>query len=97
VVAVVAVVVVAVVVGGAEGAGRLGVSVQVAAFSTPAGPGWRWRIVNYAGEMVEESRESFPTITAAVSHGTKRLLQMNVVDNSVARPAYRTTSHLRRR
>jgi hypothetical protein len=47
--------------------------------------------------MVEESRESFPTITVAVSHGTKRLLQMNVVDNSVARPAYRTTSHLRRR
>jgi hypothetical protein len=65
--------------------------VQVAAFSTPAGPGWRWRIVNYAGEMVEESRETFPTITVAVSHGTKRLLQMNVVDNSVARPAYRTT------
>jgi len=47
--------------------------------------------------MVEESRETFPTITVAVSHGTKRLLQMNVVDNSVARPAYRTTSHLRRR
>jgi hypothetical protein len=71
--------------------------VHVMAFSTPSRPGWRWRIVNYAGEMVEESRETFPTITVAVSHGTKRLLQMNVVDNSVARPAYRTTSHLRRR
>jgi hypothetical protein len=95
VVAVAAGVVVAAVAGG--GAGRRAPRVQVAAFSTPAGPGWRWRIVNYAGEMVEESSESFPTITAAVAHGTKRLLQMNVVDTSVAGPVHRSTSHLRRR
>src|SRR3989442_1222645 len=28
---------------------------QVVAFSNPSQPDWRWRIVNYAGEMVEES------------------------------------------
>jgi len=71
--------------------------VQVAAFSTPAGNGWRWRIVNYAGEMVEESNESFATISLAVAQGTKRLIQMNVIDTSVAGPVHRSTSHLRRR
>ena len=81
----------------AGGAGRPAPGVQVAAFSTPAGPGWRWRIVNYAGEMVEESNETFPTITAAVAQGTKRLVQMTVVDTSVAGPVHRSTSHLRRR
>lgn len=86
-----------VVVVAAGGAGRRAPLVQVAAFSTPAVPGWRWRIVNYAGEMVEESNESFPTITVAVAHGTKRLVQMNVVDTSVAGPVHRSTSHLRRR
>ena len=35
---------------------------QVVAFSTPQDPLWRWRIVNYAGELVEESRDSFRTI-----------------------------------
>jgi len=80
-----------------EGAGRRRLLVQVAAFSTPAGSGWRWRIVNYAGEMVEESNESFPTISLAVAYGTKRLVQMNVVDTSVAGPVHRSTSHLRRR
>ena len=70
---------------------------QVAAFSTPAGNGWRWRIVNYAGEMVEESSESFATISLAVAQGTKRLIQMNVIDTSVAGPVHRSTSHLRRR
>jgi hypothetical protein len=70
---------------------------QVAAFSTPNDPSWRWRIVNYAGEIVEESRETFPTIASAVAHGTKRLVQMNVVDRSVAVRTHRSTSHLRSR
>jgi hypothetical protein len=70
---------------------------QVAAFSTPASPDWRWRIVNYAGEIVEESHETFPTIVSAVADGTKRLVQMNVVDNSVVARVSRSTSHLRRR
>jgi hypothetical protein len=35
---------------------------QVVAFSTPASPTWRWRIVDYAGQTVEESRETFTSI-----------------------------------
>ena len=70
---------------------------QVVAFSTPADPSWRWRIVNYAGEMVEESRDVFPTIASAVAQGTKRLVQMNGVDRSEPVRAYRSTSHLRHR
>lgn len=70
---------------------------QVAAFSTPASPGWRWRIVNYAGEIVEESRDVFPSIASAVAQGMKRLVQMNVVDRSEPVRGYRSTSHLRGR
>ena len=55
---------------------------QVAAFSTPDQPDWRWRIVNYAGEVIEESGQGFPSIAVAVAHGTKRLVEMNVVDRS---------------
>ncbi len=70
---------------------------QVAAISTPPDNFlWRWRIVNYAGEVVEESRETFPTIASAVEHGSKRLRQMDVVDNSVPyQPHGRSTRHLR--
>lgn len=57
---------------------------QVTAFSASACPEWRWRIVNYAGEMIEESHDTFPTIAAAVAEGTKRLVQMHVVDRSAA-------------
>jgi hypothetical protein len=70
---------------------------QVTAFSTPMDPNWRWRIVNYAGETLEESRETFPTIASAVAQGTKRLLEMNIVDRSVAVRSHRSTSHLRGR
>lgn len=66
---------------------------QVTAFSTPVNPSWRWRIVNYAGEMVEESRETFTTIAGAVAEGTKRLVQMNVVDTSEPVRGYRWSSH----
>jgi len=52
--------------------------------------GWRGRIVDYAGEMLEESRESYPTIAEAVAHGTKRLDQMNVVDRPAAPNLYRS-------
>ncbi len=70
---------------------------QVVAFSSPASPEWRWRIVNYAGEVVEESREGFPTISAAVANGTKWLIRMNVVDRSAPTRSWRSTSHLRSR
>jgi len=56
---------------------------------------WRWRIVNYAGEVIEESSETFVTIASAVAQGTKRLTQMNVVDNSQPVRTFRSTAHLR--
>ncbi|MGH7323123.1 MAG: hypothetical protein ACREJ9_00565 [Candidatus Rokuibacteriota bacterium] len=56
---------------------------HVYAFSTPQQAGWRWRIMNYAGEVVEESRESFPSIARAVAEGSARLERMNVVDRTV--------------
>jgi hypothetical protein len=58
--------------------------VQVSAVSTPESPGWHWRIVNYAGEIIEESRESFPTIADAVARGTGRLTEMDTLDRSDA-------------
>jgi hypothetical protein len=72
-----------------------GSAVQVLAFSTPEAPLWRWRIINYAGELVEESRETFPTIAGALEQGSKRLKVMNVVDNSVPASWHRSTRHLR--
>jgi hypothetical protein len=69
----------------------------VTAFATPSHPAWRWRIVNYAGEILEESRDGFPTISAAVAKGTKRLVQMNVVDRSSPVRRQRSTTHLRSR
>ena len=68
---------------------------QVLAFSTPHAPLWRWRIINYAGELVEESRETFPTIAGALEQGSKRLKVLNIVDNSVPVPSHRSTRHLR--
>ena len=66
------------------------------AVSTPEDNGrWRWRIVNYAGEIVEESRETFGTIGSAVEHGSKRLAQMDGVDNSVPYGHWRSTRHQR--
>jgi hypothetical protein len=55
---------------------------QVLAFSTTPSGGWRWRIVNYGGEMLEESRGEYPTIAAAVVQGRERLTEMNVQDIS---------------
>jgi hypothetical protein len=70
--------------------------VQVTAFATPEQPDWRWRIVNYAGEIVEESHDRFSSIAEAVAKGAKRLLQMNVVDRSASPPVGRWTSRRRR-
>ena len=69
---------------------------DVVAISIPSEDGWRWRIVNYAGEVVEESRNLFSTIKSAVTEGGQRLHEMNVTDVSRANP-YRGTSHLRTR
>ena len=70
---------------------------QVLAFTSPRHPDWHWRIVNYAGEIIEESHQAFATIAAAVAEGTKRLETLNIVDTSVATYGRRSTSHLRTR
>ena len=70
---------------------------QVAAVSVPGNPGWHWRIVNYAGDMVEESRETFPTISIAVAHGKQRHVEMDVADRSIPAPAHRPVPRLRGR
>jgi hypothetical protein len=67
---------------------------QVGAFSTPGSPDWRWRIVNYAGETIEESPKGFPTIALAMKDGRTRLLKMDV-DRSVPRAPYRSGAHFR--
>lgn len=69
---------------------------QVVAFSSPSRPEWRWRIVNYAGETIEESRDGFATIGAAVAKGAKRLGEMDVVDTSATISRRRWTSHSRK-
>jgi len=79
-----------------DSAGVGGKRVQVAAISTPQDASrWRWRIVNYAGEVVEESRDSFATIASAIEDGSKQLLRMNVVDHSVPYQPQRSTRRLR--
>jgi hypothetical protein len=71
---------------------------QVLAFSSPSRPDWRWRIVNYSGEMVEESYETFASIATAVTDGTRRMNELNVEDVSQRSYTYlRSTSHLRSR
>ena len=62
---------------------------QVIAFSNPTTPDWRWRIVNYAGEMVEESRETYPSIALAVADGNRRLRLVDGNDTSVRPSPYR--------
>ncbi len=58
---------------------------NVVAFSSPRRPDWRWRIVNYGGETVEESSMGFPTIAEAVAEGTERL--RHHADRDLADPA----------
>jgi hypothetical protein len=70
---------------------------QVIAFATATRPEWRWRIVDYAGETVEESSSVFPTIAAAVGAGAERLQKLDTVDRSVRVNPYRRTSYLRGR
>ncbi|MGH7390526.1 MAG: hypothetical protein ACREM3_13870 [Candidatus Rokuibacteriota bacterium] len=66
---------------------------QVTAISTPSEPRWRWRVVNYAGEIVEESRELFPTISIAIARGTEWLVKTQLVDRSAPVRHWRPASH----
>ena len=70
---------------------------QVIAIATPQRPDWRWRIVDYSGEMVEESYEVFPTIAAAVVAGAERLKKMDAVSPSPHVHPYRRPPYLRGR
>jgi hypothetical protein len=47
--------------------------VTAVAFSVPGKPGWRWRIVNYGGETIEESHSVFGTLALALDEGRGRL------------------------
>ncbi len=66
---------------------------QVFAVSTPTEPGWRWRIMNHAGEILEESTSSFPTIATAVAEGVRRMGTMNLIDRSVRPKPFGRGSH----
>jgi hypothetical protein len=47
--------------------------VNVFAFTSPRAPDWRWRIVDYGGETLEESATGFSTLAQAMAAGTERL------------------------
>jgi hypothetical protein len=47
--------------------------VNVVAVSTPRTADWRWRIVDGAGETIEESSMGFATIALAMAAGAERL------------------------
>ena len=46
---------------------------NVFAFTSPRAPDWRWRIVDYGGETLEESATGFSTLALAMAAGTERL------------------------
>jgi hypothetical protein len=54
----------------------------VTAVSTPAKPRWRWRITSYAGNVVDESRDEFTTIAAALQAGRTRAAEMDAPDET---------------
>jgi len=66
---------------------------QVAAIAKAQDRGWRWRIVNYAGEVIEESTDVFASIAAAVAQGSARLVTLNVVDRSEPTRPWRRGAH----
>jgi hypothetical protein len=60
--------------------------VNVVAFSTPSRPDWRWRIVDYNSQTLEESSSSYPSIAEAVAAGTARMHQQ--ADRDRQRPVW---------
>ena len=67
------------------------IQMNVLAVSTPGHPNWRWRIVGYYGEMVEESSASFPTIAQAVAEGRERLQRHTDRDAPIVRRPWART------
>ena len=70
---------------------------QVVAFATPSCPEWRWRLVNYAGDVVEESSRTFPSIAIAITDGTRRMNDLAADDSRRSPTYYRSTTYLRSR
>jgi hypothetical protein len=71
--------------------------VHVTAFSSPPSLDWRWRIAGADGELLAQSDHIFPTISAAVAHGTQRLIEMNAVNRREPDHRYRWSHHRRLR
>ena len=59
---------------------------QITAFNTPQDPSWRWRILNYAGEVVAESNQGFASIRDALVHGKERLATMDADQVQAVKP-----------
>ena len=53
---------------------------HVIAFSTPSRPSWRWRLISYAGDIVEESRDAFGSISDAIGAGALRSEELRIRD-----------------
>jgi hypothetical protein len=53
---------------------------HVVAISSPAHPEWRFRIIDYTGVILEESRERFATLSAAVAAGAEWLVRASATD-----------------
>jgi hypothetical protein len=67
------------------------VFMQVIAICSPSRPDWRWRIVDYLGQSVEESDLIFASIEGAVAAGKERLDAMALRDTPMpARAPLRT-------
>ena len=60
-------------------------SVWIDVVAISAEKGWRWRIVGHDGEVVEQSREIFATIAAALVSGAGRRQAIDVALPTVAR------------
>ena len=69
---------------------------QITAFNTPQDASWRWRIVNYAGDVVAESSQGFASIHHALVHGKERLATMDADQVHAVKPLSWRIRHPRR-
>jgi hypothetical protein len=67
---------------------------HVIAFSSPSRPAWRWRLISYAGDIVEESRDVFRSIAEAIGAGAVRSEELRVRD--ISQPVLPYAGSLRR-
>ena len=59
---------------------------RVRAFLTHSIPEWRWRIVDYHGQTIEESPQAFSTMTAAMDAGNDRLRVLRITPPAAGGP-----------